>query len=61
MPKIALIEYVETPKIALIEGYFFQRYTTVNNTDLYLSYNFWTTSYIVLTSISAIGGKITPQ
>ena len=27
-------------KISLIEYYFFQRYTTVSNTDLYLSYVF---------------------
>jgi hypothetical protein len=37
MPKIALIEYAKTPKIALIECYFFQRYTRVS--ILYLSYN----------------------
>ena len=32
--KEALIEYVKMPKIALIECYFFQSYTTVSNTDL---------------------------
>ena len=61
MPKIALIEFVKMPIIALNECNFFQSYTTVSNTDLYLSYNFWTTYYIVLTSFSAIVGKITPQ
>ena len=61
MPKIALIERVKMPIIALIECYFFQSYTTVSNTDLYPSYNFWTTYYIVLTSLSAIVGKITTQ
>jgi hypothetical protein len=38
MPKKALIECVKMTKIALIEYYFFQSYTTVSNTDLYLSY-----------------------
>ena len=62
MPIIALIECVTIPKIALIECYFFQSYTAVSNTDLlYLSYSFWATYYIVLTSLSAIGGKITTQ
>jgi hypothetical protein len=42
MSKIALIECVKMPKIAL-ECYFFQSYTAVSNTDLYLSYNFQTT------------------
>ena len=54
MTKIALIECVKMPKTALIECYAFQIYTTVSNTDLYLSYNFWTTYYIVQTSFSAI-------
>ena len=49
MTKIALIECVKMPKIALIECYAFQTYT-VSNTDLYLSYNFWTTYYIVQTT-----------
>ena len=31
---------------------------TVSNTNLYLNYNFWTTYYIVLTFLSAIGDKI---
>ena len=61
MPKVALIECVKMLKIALIEYYFFQSYTKVNNTDLYLSYNIWTTYYIALTSLSAIVGKITPK
>ena len=61
MTKIALIECVKMTKIALIEYYFFQSYTIVSNTDLYLSYNFWTTYYIVLSSFSAIVGKITPH
>ena len=52
MPKIALIERVKTPKIALLECYFFQNYISVSNTDLYLRYNFWTTFYIVLTSLN---------
>ena len=38
MSKIALIECVKLPKIALIEYYFFQSYATVSNTDFYLSY-----------------------
>ena len=116
MPKIALIEYVKMPKLALLESIpqthillclagqnptliigrdsaefvvtfatsflsasfvllkflktgpcrlapdrrrflrnnFFQSYATVNNTDFYLNYNFWTTYYIVLTNISSV-------
>ena len=52
MQKIALIECVKMPRVALIECIFFQSYTTVSNTDLYLSYNFWATYYVVLTPLS---------
>ena len=40
MAKIALIECVKILKLELIWCFFFQSYTSVNNTDLYLSYNF---------------------
>ena len=49
------------PKIALMEWYIFQSYTTVSNTDLYLRYNFETLIALVLTSLSTIVGKITQQ
>ena len=48
MSKIALIECVKMPKIVLI---YFQRYTTVSNTDLYLSYNDLYPSYFDLSYV----------
>jgi hypothetical protein len=47
--KIALIECVKIPKMALNDCYFFQSYTTVNNTDLAKIF-VPCTYYIVLTS-----------
>ena len=33
-------------KCKKLSAIYFQRYTTVSNTDLYLSYNFWTPTYL---------------